>query len=73
MRSGNVHMFDDYAATNFDEFWAVSVENFFENPFEFKEEHPELYRELCELLNQDPLSSGKIINAELAGFSSYSR
>ena len=28
MRMGGSHLLDDYAMTNFDEFWAVSVETF---------------------------------------------
>lgn len=64
MRRGFQLFFDEYAMTNFDEFWAVSVENFFENPNKFKEHLPVLYAEMCELLNQDPLLPHKIINAE---------
>lgn len=45
----------DYAATNIDEFFAVSVEYFFERPEEFKSAMPELFSHLCWLLNQNPL------------------
>lgn len=44
-----------YAFTNFQEFWAVSVEYFFENPQGLKDNLPQLYTILCETLNQDPL------------------
>lgn len=44
-----------YAFTNFYEFWAVSIEAFFENPAGLKENLPGLYKILCEILNQDPL------------------
>ena len=44
-----------YAFTNFYEFWAVSVEYFFENPEALKDNLPQLYSILCETLNQDPL------------------
>jgi Mlc titration factor MtfA (ptsG expression regulator) len=44
-----------YAFTNFHEFWAVSVENFFENPQGLKDNLPQLFSILCETLNQDPL------------------
>ena len=44
-----------YAFTNFQEFWAVSVENFFENPLGLKDNLPQLYTILCDTLNQDPL------------------
>ena len=61
------HVLDEYATTNFDEFWAVSVETFFENPELFKHNLPELYQEMCDALNQDPLLPGKIINPYIAG------
>lgn len=47
-------MFRDYGGTNPQEFFAVCVECFFEIPGKFKEEHPEIYRQTCILLNQDP-------------------
>jgi MtfA peptidase len=65
MRAGHSLLFDEYAMTNFDEFWAVSVENFFENPSLFKERLPKLYQEISELLNQDPLLPYKVINPDL--------
>jgi Mlc titration factor MtfA (ptsG expression regulator) len=65
MRAGYNLFFDDYAMTNFDEFWAVSVENFFENPAAFKTKLPKLYQEISELLNQDPLLPHKIIDPDL--------
>ncbi|MFN8291122.1 MAG: zinc-dependent peptidase [Chitinophagaceae bacterium] len=66
MRMGGSHLLDDYAMTNFDEFWAVSVETFFENPAEFKVKLPQLYNEIRLLLNQDPEVPGKIMDPELA-------
>jgi len=45
-----------YAFTNFEEFWAVSVEAFFELPAELKKQLPQIYKALCELLNQEPLA-----------------
>jgi Mlc titration factor MtfA (ptsG expression regulator) len=54
-----------YAFSNFHEFWAVSVEAFFENPAGLKENMPELYGALCRVLNQDPVSKNKILNPEL--------
>ena len=44
-----------YAFTNFREFWAVSVEYFFENSQGLKDNLPQLYAILCDTLNQDPL------------------
>ena len=67
MRQGASHLLDDYGATNFDEFWAVCVETFFENPAEFNLTMPDLYLSVCDLLNQNPLKPEKIINRELAG------
>jgi hypothetical protein len=46
----------DYAFTNRHEFFAVSVEHFFEAPVEFREKLPELYDVLKRLLKQDPAS-----------------
>lgn len=45
-----------YAFTNFEEFWAVSVEAFFEVPEGLKKHLPKIYETLCEVLNQDPLA-----------------
>lgn len=67
MRKNSGQVLDDYASTNFEEFWAVCTETFFENPSEFKEKLPYLYAEICRLLNQDPLAHDKIINKKKAG------
>lgn len=64
---GSHHTLDDYAATNFEEFWAVTVETFFETPVEFRDKMPDLYEAVCDLLNQDPLRPEKIIDRKLAG------
>ncbi|MBS1633278.1 MAG: zinc-dependent peptidase [Bacteroidetes bacterium] len=53
-----------YAFSNLHEFWAVSVEAFFVNPKGLKENMPDLYDALCKVLNQDPLTSCKIIKSE---------
>jgi MtfA peptidase len=50
----NGKLFSDYAFKNFQEFWAESVEIFFEKPVTLKEEYPELYASMCSLLNQIP-------------------
>jgi MtfA peptidase len=67
MRKGASHILDDYATTNFDEFWAVCIETFFENAGEFERTLPDLYLSVCDLLNQNPLKPDKIIDPELAG------
>lgn len=45
-----------YAYTNIQEFWAVSVEAFFENPRALKDNMPGLYSVIGEILNQDPVA-----------------
>lgn len=49
-------LFRAYGTTNEAEFFAVAIENFFENPGRFHEKLPELYRALCRMLNQNPLN-----------------
>jgi Mlc titration factor MtfA (ptsG expression regulator) len=49
--------FRKYAGVNRMEFFAVSVEYFFEASEEFKARLPQMYYHLCILLNQDPLHS----------------
>ncbi len=51
----------NYAFSNLHEFWAVSVEAFFENPKGLKENMSELYEALCRVLNQDPMTPGKLL------------
>lgn len=43
-----------YAFTNMQEFWAVSVEAFFENPAALKQQMPNLYGTLCDILTRTP-------------------
>ncbi|MGV3767364.1 MAG: zinc-dependent peptidase [Chitinophagaceae bacterium] len=56
MQHGEQFLLDPYAATNYNEFWAVSVETFFEKPMQMRSEMPDLYEAMCQLLNQDPLA-----------------
>ncbi len=56
IREGNGHFFRDYAGTNAYEFFAVSLEYFFEKPLQFSEAIPDLYDTLKKLLNQDPVA-----------------
>lgn len=56
IQSGAETFFRSYAGTDNYEFFAVSIENFFEKPYEFRMALPELYQVMCGLLNQDPLS-----------------
>ncbi|HTN05796.1 zinc-dependent peptidase [Agriterribacter sp.] len=46
-----------YALTNFQEFWAESVELFFERPAQLQIVYPDLYKIMVVVLNQDPLHS----------------
>ena len=52
--------FRPYACSNVHEFFAASVENFFERSEAFKQEMPELYGILTKLLNLDPLLLQKV-------------
>jgi MtfA peptidase len=60
MRQGTRNLLDNYASTNYQEFWAVSVEVFFENPVRMRHEMPELFRAMRTLLRQDPIELQKI-------------
>ena len=59
MQKGQKNLLGDYAATNYHEFWAVSVETFFGNPARFQHQLPELYAAMAKLLNQDPVAQLK--------------
>jgi Mlc titration factor MtfA (ptsG expression regulator) len=48
-------LLDTYGATNPAEFFAVSVEAFFERPSALSSRHPKLYAELQGYFNQDPI------------------
>ena len=52
---GQKNILGDYAGTNYHEFWAVSVEVFFENPIRFRHELPHLFNAISRLLRQDPI------------------
>lgn len=60
MNEGEPGFFRDYAASNSHEFFAVAVENFFEKSQEFKDWNPKMYKTLSIMLNQDPLTIGKL-------------
>lgn len=48
-------LLDTYGATNAAEFFAVSVEAFFERPVMLRTQHPRLYSELQNYFRQDPV------------------
>lgn len=52
-KSSDIEFLREYAAANLEEFWACSVECFFEAPVEFKNQLPELYTKMVEMLRQD--------------------
>jgi len=54
MKNGHSHFFRNYAATNIHEFFAVSIENFFERPVHLELELPALFLSLTKLLRINP-------------------
>lgn len=60
IRQRENHFLRNYAGTNSYEFFAVSLEHFFEQPSDFQKEIPDLYHLLVRLLNQDPLRLYKL-------------
>lgn len=46
-------LYSKYAMQNFQEFWAESVEIFFEKPLQMRDKYPELYLVMCQVLRQD--------------------
>lgn len=63
MQVGVSNVLGAYAATNYNEFWAVSVEVFFSNPVQLQKELPDLYDALKRLLRQDPLMPGPLFTS----------
>ena len=53
--NNEIDFFRPYAKTNMEEFWAVTVECFFEDPANFKSQFPALYQATAKLLKQDLL------------------
>jgi Mlc titration factor MtfA (ptsG expression regulator) len=56
-------LYSDNAYKNLQEFWAESIELFFERPEAMKICYPELFENLKELLNQDPLNKSNPVLA----------
>ena len=65
MQEGSKNLLGDYASCNYHEFWAVSVEMFFENPLAFKHQLTDLYLAMSRVLNQDPGTSAKLIGQDV--------
>ena len=55
-QAGSSDFYSDYAIKNQQEFWAESVERFFERPAEMRNIYPAVYQALTLLLNQSPVS-----------------
>ncbi|MDD9921278.1 MAG: zinc-dependent peptidase [Boseongicola sp.] len=53
---GRQTVIDAYGATNHEEFFAVSVELFFENPVALRNEEPDVYEQLAELFQLEPIT-----------------
>jgi Mlc titration factor MtfA (ptsG expression regulator) len=54
--TGQRNLYSAYADTDLQEFWAESVEIFFEKPDELYLQYPSVYEAMKVLLNQDPLN-----------------
>ncbi len=54
VEAGRSSVLDAYAATSHQEFFAVAVEVFFERPHALRQEAPEVYDQIAELLRLDP-------------------
>lgn len=50
-------LYSRYAMQNFQEFWAESVEIFFEKPLELFKKYPDLYYAMRNILNQDTIDA----------------
>ena len=48
-------LFSNYAFTDLQEFWAESIEIFFERPVEMQQQYAELYNDIKSFLRQDPI------------------
>ena len=58
IQNGENYFMKSYGGQNMSEMFAVCVETFFEQPKGFKDNLPELYETMVELLRQDPLVKG---------------
>ncbi len=62
MEKGEFDFFRKRAVANLDEFFAVSMEVFFEDPVGFKNTHPRLFMLTVALMKQNPLRPNTILN-----------
>jgi MtfA peptidase len=54
IKNGDYHIFRPYAGSSINEFFAVAIEHFFEDPNSLNQNLPSLYQKLCMLLKQNP-------------------
>lgn len=72
--SGLRNLYSDYAETNLQEFWAETVEIFFEKPDELYKEHPDVFIAMMVLLNQDPRKlSDPVIKTNLSFYEKFEK
>lgn len=57
------NLYSEYAEKNLQEFWAESVELFFEKPKEMRSEYPQLYESMKSILNQDPINHIPVLSS----------
>jgi hypothetical protein len=62
INSGDYHIFRPYAGSSINEFFAVAIEHFFEDPESLKQNLPDLYSKLCQLLKQDPVNGNFVLS-----------
>lgn len=53
--AGAKNLYSKYAEKNLQEFWAESVELFFEKPLALQDHYPEVFKQMVFLLNQNPV------------------
>jgi Mlc titration factor MtfA (ptsG expression regulator) len=56
-------LYCNYAFRNIQEFWAVSIELFFERPSEMKTKFPTIYTAITDILNQDPANKITVLKS----------
>lgn len=62
IRYQKISFLNKYAGRDFEEFFAVAVESYFERPEQFLQQLPDLYHCMCRILNQDTVQLEQIAN-----------
>lgn len=63
-KSSDTDLYNENAKRNEEEFFAESIELFFEKPGELNSSFPGVYQQLCSILNQDPKENKLLIPLE---------